>query len=176
MKDINVGLEPPNAPPRDELLAFVQSFPHWYQRIYLGHGLYTLPPVGYHEVVWSRVQTAFPDELLHASVLDVGSNASYFCLQAKLGGAARVVGVDVWPDYLRQAESLRTIWNLDVTYVQMDAHTVGRLQESFDLVLFIGIPVPPEEPLTGTGRRRAAVPRRHRDGDGNHPRRSPAGG
>src|SRR5712691_12455304 len=137
--DINAGVEPPNAPPRDALLAFIQSFPYWYQRIYLGQGMYTMPPGGFHERVWSHAKAAFPEELRDASVLDVGSNAGYFCLQAKLRGAARVVGVEMWADYLRQAEYIRKLWNLDITYLEMDAHAVGSLQESFDLVLFTGI-------------------------------------
>lgn len=58
--DINAGLEPPNAPPREELLAFIESFPHWYQRVYLGHGLYTMSDVAFHEVVWTPRQGRLP--------------------------------------------------------------------------------------------------------------------
>src|SRR5688572_12121084 len=41
--------EPPNALSREESIALVESFPFWYQRIYLGNGVYTLPQRAYHE-------------------------------------------------------------------------------------------------------------------------------
>ena len=51
--------EPPNAPGRDELIRLVGSFPYWYQRIYLGYGVYTLDHPVHHEGVWARLEPAF---------------------------------------------------------------------------------------------------------------------
>ncbi|MBX2997415.1 MAG: DUF1698 domain-containing protein [Caldilineaceae bacterium] len=134
-------IEPSNPPDRESLIALVNSFPYWYQRIYLGQGVYTLPVVQLHNYVWQTIKTMLPDGFKGASILDVGTNAGYFCIQAKLNGAAQVVGVDFEDRYLKQAETCRSIWKLDIDYRQTDIdqlqlHTMG---QRFDLVIFTGI-------------------------------------
>lgn len=134
--------EPPNAPSRDELIAFVKSFPYWYQRIYLGHGVYTLDTHGikaHHETVWQRFERILPTDLRGASVLDVGCNAGYFCIETKQRGAGRVLGIEFWGDFLRQAQAIAQIWNLDIEYRSLDAYDLPSIQEKFDLVVFTGI-------------------------------------
>lgn len=132
-------IEPPNAPSREELLALIKSFPWWYHRIYLGHGVYTLDTPAYHEGVWERFKATLPASLRGAAVLDIGCNAGFFSMQLKLRGAGRVVGVESVEDFVRQAELCRRIWNLDIEYRRMDAHQIDTLQERFDLVIFAGI-------------------------------------
>jgi len=136
---VDTPAEPPNAPGRDELIAAVRSFPYWYQRIYLGHGVYTLDQPAHHEGIWKLIERAIPADLRGASVLDVGTNAGYFALQMKARGAGRVVGLESIDDYLRQAEFCRKVWNADIQYIPIDAHDVGSLREEFDLVVFTGI-------------------------------------
>ncbi len=131
--------EPPNAPSRDEALALVRSFPYWYQRIYLGNGVYTIDQPAYHEGVWHHLEPSIPSNLLGASVLDVGTNAGYFALQMKARQAGRVVGLEALDDYLRQAELCRRMWNADIQYLPIDAHQVSSLTEEFDVVVFTGI-------------------------------------
>jgi tRNA (mo5U34)-methyltransferase len=135
-------VEPPAAPSREELVALVRSFPFWYQRIYLGHGVYSMETGGYpayHERVWERLKPSFPDDFRGASVLDVGCNAGYFALQIKMRGAGRVLGIELWEDFLKQATLCRQIWNLDIDYRMMDAHQLTDTQEQFDIVVFAGI-------------------------------------
>ncbi len=135
-------LEPPNASSREELTALVKSFPYWYQRIYLGHGVYTLETHGgraHHETVWQRLLPALPVDLQGASVLDVGCNAGFFCIETKLRGAGRVLGIESWGDFVKQAERIGQIWNLDTEYRQLDADDIPGIQENFDLVVFTGI-------------------------------------
>jgi tRNA (mo5U34)-methyltransferase len=139
VKPATAPSEPPNAPNRDELLALVRSFPYWYQRIYLGHGVYTLPDPAYHEGVWARLEPAFPSDFRGAAVLDVGTNAGFFALQAKARNAGRVVGLESVDEYLRQAELCRRIWNADIQYLPLDAHQASSLREQFDVVIFTGI-------------------------------------
>ena len=102
-----VEIEPPNPPSREELVALVKSFPLWYHRIYLGHGVYTIDQPAHHEGVWHHLQKAFPSDLQGSSVLDVGANAGYFSIKTKLRGAGRVVGLESFPDSLKQAELCR---------------------------------------------------------------------
>jgi len=134
-------IEPPNPPDRESLIALVNSFPYWYQRIYLGQGVYTLPTVQLHNYVWQKIKTMLPDGFKGASILDVGTNAGYFCIQSKLNGAGQVVGVESEDNYLKQAEACRAIWQLDIDYRQTDIdqlrfHTMG---QHFDVVIFTGI-------------------------------------
>ncbi len=124
---------------REDLVAIVKSFPFWYQRIYLGQGVYTLDEPAHHEGVWQRLQASFPTDLKGASVLDVGTNAGFFAIQVKLRGAGRVVGIESLGDYLRQAILCRQILNLDIEYLALDAHHLDRIQESFEIVMFTGI-------------------------------------
>ncbi len=132
-------IEPPNPPSREEAEAFIKAQQFWYHRIYLGNGLYTMPGPAYHERVWRRFRTAFPNDLHGASVLDVGSNAGYFSLQMKLLGAGRVLGIELIDMYLKQAEIIRQWWGLDIEYRSGDAHEISRIEEQLDLVVFAGI-------------------------------------
>jgi tRNA (mo5U34)-methyltransferase len=129
--------EPPFPPP--DARAWVKSFSFWYHRIYLGNGVYTMEAGQHHELVWERFEKALPQSFAGLSALDVGTNAGYFALQAKLRGARRVVGTEVVQDFLDQAEQIRRIWGVDIDYRVMDAHDIARLDESFDVVVFAGI-------------------------------------
>lgn len=132
-------VEPPNAPSRESLVALVESFSYWYQRIYLGQGVYTLGSPTLHNRVWQLLEPMLPNGLDGASVLDVGANAGYFCIQAKLKGAGKVIGIDNTEVFLRQAEACRAVWGLDIEYRQLDADQLHLLDQRFDVVVFTGI-------------------------------------
>jgi tRNA (mo5U34)-methyltransferase len=131
--------EPPC--PLPDARAWVKSFRFWYHNIYLGNGVYTMGDgaAQHHELVWQRFEKTLPPSFVGLSVLDVGTNAGYFALQAKLRGARRVVGTEVQQEFLDQAQQIRKIWNVDIDYRLADTHDVARLNESFDLVVFAGI-------------------------------------
>jgi tRNA (mo5U34)-methyltransferase len=132
--------EPPHAPSRKAAEAFIKAQAFWYHRIYLGNGLYTMPGAAYHELVWQRFRPAFPADLRGASVLDIGSNAGFFSLQAKLLGAGRVLGVELIDMYLQQADTIKRWWGLDdIEYRADEAQAIDRLEEKFDLVVCAGI-------------------------------------
>jgi tRNA (mo5U34)-methyltransferase len=131
--------EPPHARSRDETESLVKGFPFWYQRIYLGNGVYSLPHRAHHEEVWDRFRPAFPADLGGCSVLDLGTNAGYFPIQLKLRGAGKVVGLEFIDWILQQAELCKAIWGVDVDYRKMDAHAARSLDGRFDLVVFTGL-------------------------------------
>ncbi|MEM7530767.1 MAG: DUF1698 domain-containing protein [Chloroflexota bacterium] len=132
--------EPPTQQDPESLKTQIDSYHYWYQRIYLGQNIYTIDgPAAYHEYVWSVVSNALPSYLDGASVLDIGTNAGYFSIQAKFRGAGRVVGVESIDDYFRQAELCRSVWDLDIDYQLLDAHDVNKIDEIFDIVIFTGI-------------------------------------
>ena len=132
-------VEPPNAPSPEEAARSVKSFAYWYQRIYLGNGVFTSDQPMYHEQLWHRTRPTFPPDLKGAAALDIGCNAGYFSIQAKRLGAGRVVGIESVDDYLRQARACARIWNFDIDYRSMDAHDLPKLNEQFDVVFFTGI-------------------------------------
>ena len=124
---------------REELVARIGAGGWWYQRIDLGAGVFTADGPQYHEVVWQRIAPAFPAHLGGAAVLDVGCNAGYFAIELKRRGAGRVVGVEPVPLHFEQATLCRDVLGLDIEYVSLDAHEIGRLVETFDIVVFTGV-------------------------------------
>jgi tRNA (mo5U34)-methyltransferase len=130
--------EPPF--PLPDARAWVSSYKFWYHRIYLGGGVYTIEGhAAHHELVWQHFAKSLPQSFAGLSVLDVGTNAGYFALQAKARGARRVVGTEFERMFLDQAEQIRKIWDVDIDYRLMEAHDIASLKESFDLVVFAGI-------------------------------------
>jgi tRNA (mo5U34)-methyltransferase len=131
-------IEPPNPPTREEAEAFIKGQQYWYHRMYLGNGIYTMPPTLAGQV-WARIKPTFPIDLKGASMLDVGCNAGYFSILAKLQGAGRILGIESIDFFAEQAEYIRKIWRMDIEYRLMDAHDIGKIDEEFDLVMFTGI-------------------------------------
>ena len=131
-------VEPPNPPTREEAEAYVKSYSFWYHRMYLGNGVYTLPPT-MADLVWALIKPIFPADLNGASMLDIGSNAGFFSILAKLHGAGRILGIESFKMFFDQGEYFRNIWQMDIEYRFMDAHDIGKLDEEFDLVMFAGI-------------------------------------
>jgi tRNA (mo5U34)-methyltransferase len=131
--------EPPFALSAEEAAVFIASFPSWYHNIYLGNGIYTMKSRAFHQDIWAQFEKALPSSLSNYSVLDVGTNAGYFALQAKLRSAKRVVGIELDKDFLDQAKAVHKIWGVEIDYRHMDVHDVGKLKEQFDIVIFAGI-------------------------------------
>src|SRR5215207_2571202 len=57
----------------------------------------------YPRVKWSSFSHALPSDLRGKSVLDIGCNGGFYCMEMKSRGAARVVGIDSDGRYLAQA-------------------------------------------------------------------------
>ena len=102
------------------LLPFVTSMPEstaqmaqtidalgpWFHNLRLS-GLQTAPRhfLGdYPRVFFERFAHALPEDLRGWRVLDVGCNAGFYCFEMRRRGAAQVVGLEVEPLYLRQAQ------------------------------------------------------------------------
>ena len=131
-------VEPPNPPSPEEADAFIKAQPYWYHRIYLGNGIYTMQPT-LAEQLWALLKPTFPEDLEGASMLDVGCNAGFFSILAKLRGAGRILGIESIDFFVAQAEYIRKVWQMDIEYRLMDAHDIDNIDEQFDLVMFAGI-------------------------------------
>jgi tRNA (mo5U34)-methyltransferase len=119
----------------------VRQLGDWFQNFNL-NGVQTAPyhPLGdYPSVKWQRFSQAIPNDLTGKTVLDIGSNAGFYSFEMKKRGATRVLGIDTDEKYLRQAEFVREILNLDVEFRQMSVYEVATLKQKFDLVLFLGV-------------------------------------
>jgi tRNA (mo5U34)-methyltransferase len=88
---------------------------------------------------WAKFQNALPDDLHGCSVLDVGCNAGFYCLEMKRRNAGRVVGIDSDAHYLRQAEFAARQSGVDIEFLQMSVYDVASLNQKFDLVIFMGV-------------------------------------
>ena len=137
----------PSAASPDEARAFIARFPHWYQNIHLGSGIYTIGKLTHHELVWAEFERALPANLGGASVLDIGTNAGYFALQMKRRAAGYVLGTELVAIYLEQAREISRFWNVDIDYREMDAHAVLGLDRQFEVVVFAGIMYHLKNPL-----------------------------
>lgn len=113
----------------------------WFHNLRIG-GVETAPDhfLGdYPRFKWEGFRHVIPNDLEGCSVLDVGCNAGFYALEMKRRNAGRVVGIDSDPHYLRQARFAAEHAGLDIEFHQMSVYEVGRLQETFDLVIFMGV-------------------------------------
>jgi tRNA (mo5U34)-methyltransferase len=80
-----------------------------------------------------------PEDLRGRTVLDIGCNAGFYAIEMKRRGAERVVGIDSDEGYLAQARFAAEVCGVDIELEQMSVYEVGRLEERFDVVLFMGV-------------------------------------
>jgi tRNA (mo5U34)-methyltransferase len=119
----------------------VRSLGTWFHNLDL-QGVPTAPDhfLGdYPRVKWRRFAHALPADLRGWSVLDIGCNGGFYSIEMKRRGADRVLGIDSDPYYLEQARFAASVSNVEIELQQLSIYDVGRLQERFDLVLFMGV-------------------------------------
>jgi tRNA (mo5U34)-methyltransferase len=88
---------------------------------------------------WKTFADAIPEDLTGWTVLDIGCNAGFYALEMKRRGAHRVVAIDSDERYLRQAALAAEVTGLPLEIRQMSVYEVARLQQRFDLILFMGV-------------------------------------
>ena len=92
---------------RDEIISEVKRLEPWFHCIDLGDGLATKSksaigePVEHPRPTWDKVKVCLPDDLSDKTVLDVGCNAGFYCLEMKRRGAAHVLGREARDHRLR---------------------------------------------------------------------------
>jgi tRNA (mo5U34)-methyltransferase len=125
----------------EELRREIANLGPWFHNLDI-HGVRTAPDhfLGdYPRFKWEGFKQIIPDDLEGRSVLDVGCNAGFYSLEMKRRNAGRVVGIDSDSHYLRQARFAAEQSGLDIEFQQMSVYEVGKLQEKFDLVIFMGV-------------------------------------
>src|SRR3954447_26312491 len=125
----------------DQIPERIAALGEWFHNIEL-RGHHTAPDhfLGdYPAVKWRRFADAIPADLGGRTVLDIGCNGGFYSIQMKSRGAARVLAIDVDPDYLRQARVAAEIVGADIEFAEMSVYDVAALGERFDVVLFLGV-------------------------------------
>ena len=83
---------------------------------------------------WAKLERiGLPINLDGKSVLDIGCNEGFFCWQAKLRGASRVVGIDKNPEFINRAKE--RFKDLDIEFICSDWWNLP--DEKFDYILFL---------------------------------------
>jgi tRNA (mo5U34)-methyltransferase len=115
----------------------------WFHNLHLPDGRQTAPdhPLGdFPRFKWRQIADVLPRDLSGARALDIGCNAGFYSFELARRGAD-VVGIDADEHYLEQARWARTIFGLDdrVELRRQTVYDLVRSEESFDLVLFMGV-------------------------------------
>jgi tRNA (mo5U34)-methyltransferase len=115
----------------------------WFHNLHLPGGIQTAPdhPLGdFPAFKWQQVAAALPEDLDGCRALDIGCNAGFYSIELARRGA-HVLGIDHDPHYLRQAEWARDQLGMrrQLDYQQLGVYDLTRVEEQFDLVLFMGV-------------------------------------
>jgi tRNA (mo5U34)-methyltransferase len=119
----------------------IESLGPWFHNLRL-NGVQTAPRhfLGdYPEIKFAGFRDAIPADLTGKTVLDIGCNAGFYSLEMKRRGASRVVGIDSDPHYLKQARFAASVLGADIEFRQLPVWEVAKLNEKFDLVIFMGV-------------------------------------
>jgi tRNA (mo5U34)-methyltransferase len=115
----------------------------WFHNLHLPNGLQTAPdhPLGdFPAWKWAEIAAALPEDLSGARALDIGCNAGFYSFELARRGAD-VLAIDVNEHYLRQARWARDELGLGdrIELRRMGVYDLARMEERFDVVLFLGV-------------------------------------
>jgi tRNA (mo5U34)-methyltransferase len=115
----------------------------WFHNLHLPNGAETAPdhPLGdFPAFKWRQLAPALPADLDGWRALDIGCNAGFYSFELAKRGAD-VVGIDLDEHYLRQARWAAERLGLErrVEFRRMGVYDLARSEETFDLILFMGV-------------------------------------
>jgi tRNA (mo5U34)-methyltransferase len=128
----------------DAVAREIRELAPWFHNLHLPDGRQTAPdhPLGdFPAFKWRQIEPALPRDLTGQTALDIGCNAGFYSLQLAARGA-QVLAIDVDEHYLRQARWAREHFGIAESRLslrRMQVYELGRLQQSFDVVLFLGV-------------------------------------
>ncbi len=115
----------------------------WFHNLHLPDGTKTAPDhfLGdFPAFKWRELGPHLPQDLSGWRALDIGCNAGFYTFELARRGA-HVTGIDVDPHYLAQARWAARQFGLEdqVEFQRMQVYDLARLEEKFDLILFMGV-------------------------------------
>jgi tRNA (mo5U34)-methyltransferase len=121
----------------------VEELGPWFHNLHLPDGRQTAPdhPLGdFPRFKWDELEPHLPARLDGWRALDIGCNAGFYSFQLAQRGA-EVVGIDADEHYLEQARWARSLFGLDdrVELRRQTVYDLARSDETFDLILFMGV-------------------------------------
>ena len=130
-----------NSMTKEEIQENIQKLGKWFHNIDL-HGIKTAPDhfLGdYPSVKFKGFAHTIPADLSGKTVLDIGCNAGFYSIEMKRRGAARVMGIDSDERYLAQARFAAQVLDAEIEFHNMSVYDIGKLGETFDVVIFMGV-------------------------------------
>ncbi len=136
-------LETNLANPRTPTERTVAKLGPWFHNLLLPDGTQTAPghPLGdFPAYKWAELAPHLPEALSGRRALDIGCNAGFYAFELARRGAA-VTALDVDARYLRQARWAAEQYGLAdrITFRQMQIYDLAYTDETYDLVLFLGV-------------------------------------
>jgi tRNA (mo5U34)-methyltransferase len=115
----------------------------WFHNIHLPGGEQTAPDhfLGdFPKWKWQEIKRFIPSDLRGWKCLDIGCNGGFYCLELAKRGAD-VLGIDFNPQFVKQGDFAARALGLEKPprFVHMQVHDLARLNQTFDLVLFLGV-------------------------------------
>src|SRR3954470_2259844 len=119
----------------------IRELGDWFHNLDL-HGVMTAPNhfLGdFPNIKWKHIAGTLPNDLTGASVLDIGCNGGFYCIQMKRRGAERVLGIDVDDRYLNQARFAADQLGLEIEFQKRSVYDVVNIEGQFDYVFCMGV-------------------------------------
>jgi len=115
----------------------------WFHNLHLPSGAQTAPdhPLGdFPAFKWAALAPVLPADLRGCRALDIGCNAGFYSFELARRGAD-VVAIDHDEHYLRQARWAAARFGVEdrIDLRRMGVYDLARLDETFDVVLFMGV-------------------------------------
>jgi len=125
----------------------------WFHNLHLPDGMQTAPDhfLGdFPSFKWRELAPHLPDDLRGWTALDIGCNAGFYTFELARRGAM-VTGIDVNPHYLEQARWAAGEFGFNgrVQFHEMQVYDLAHREETYDLVLFMGVFYHLRYPLLG---------------------------
>jgi 2-polyprenyl-3-methyl-5-hydroxy-6-metoxy-1,4-benzoquinol methylase len=134
----------------ERLIEQRRSFGYYHQiRIRDGAGRHLATP-GSHAclgVIAVLDKHGFPQDFTGKTVLDIGCNAGFYSFVAKLRGARTVLGLDIYQDYIDQANLMKEILGMDVEFRVSDGGELDASIGQFDVVINTGVIYHLQDPM-----------------------------
>jgi tRNA (mo5U34)-methyltransferase len=121
----------------------VRNLGPWFHNLHLPDGTQTAPdhPLGdFPAFKWAELAPALPADLTGCRALEIGCNAGFYTFELAKRGAD-VLAIDHDEHYLRQARWAAEQYGLTerIELKQLGVYELAHLDETFDLVLFMGV-------------------------------------
>jgi tRNA (mo5U34)-methyltransferase len=136
-------LETQFANPRTPLEQQIAELGPWFHNLHLPNGTQTAPnhPLGdFPAFKWQQIAPHLPPDLAGWRALDIGCNAGFYSFELARRGAC-VTAIDADPHYLRQARWAAQQYRMEaqVAFEHIHVYDLASHQETYDLVLFMGV-------------------------------------